>query len=271
MREVTPHVFLIGRSQFDRDEVQRWLTYIGADEYELEYGVTAGEQLVQLCGKRCYMSFQSGLNPNITRIRKDMAEFIENILKVGHGSVLEHAVYNFAIEHVSRVFTAEMNRHRAGWAISEGSLRFIRFTDIPFWRPNSLRPHASDSPQIKEKKNISWEAFKSVIAKVEEQYGNLREIWDSELSPTSKDFHAKKHITSMMRRIVPLGVATGGVWSGNLRALRHVFTMRCAPAAEEEILEVACLMLEKMMEAEPLFFKDFDKVNGFWTPKYWKV
>ena len=69
----------------------------------------------------------------------------------------------------------------------------------------------------------------------------------------------------MLRRIVPMGVATGGVWSFNLRALRHVFTMRCSPAAEEEILLVASMMFDKMVETEPLFFKDFYKEEGFWV------
>lgn len=272
MREVTPHIFLIGKTVPDKEEIRRWLDYIGADQYQIELNVTSGEQLVQLCGKRCYMSFQPGLNPNVTRIRTDMVEFIDNILKVGHGSVLEHAYYNFAIESVSRVFTAEMNRHRAGMAISEGSMRFIRFTDIPFWKPNSLRVHASDTENISSKKIASWAVFKTAIEYAEKQYQLLTDIWGPELSPLSKDFHMKKHITSMMRRIIPIGVATGGIWTGNLRALRHIFTMRCAPVAEEEILEVGCLLLEKMMKTEPTFFKDFKKdADGFWRPQYMKV
>lgn len=272
MREVTPHVFLIGKTVPQKDEIRAWLDYVGATEYVIEMDVTTGEQLVQLCGKRCYMSFQPGLNPNVTRIRTDMSEFIDNILKVGHGSVLEHAVYNFAIESVSRVFTAEMNRHRAGMAISEGSMRFIRFTDIPFWRPNSLRVNEADPFVINQKRELSWQIFKDAIGYAEIKYGQLVEVWKDELSPTSKDFSMKKHITSMMRRIIPIGVATGGIWTGNLRALRHIFTMRCSPAAEEEILEVACLLLERMMKTEPTFFKDFVKdAEGFWRPQYQKV
>ena len=270
MRLVEPKVFLIGKSTLDRDVARKWLDHIGADQYRLEEDVSGGESLVQLAGKRCYMSFQPHLNPNVTRVRIDMASFIENILKVGHGSVIEHAVYNFAIEGVSRVFTSEMNRHRAGMAISEGSMRFIRFTDIPFWQPTSLQINDGDTEPIKERKRITWEVFKDVIAKVENSYRLLEELWADELAPTSP-FKEKKHLTSMFRRIVPMGVATGGVWSGNLRALRHIFTMRCDESAEEEILFVACRMLEKMIEEEPLFFQDFHLVDGYWQPKYRKV
>lgn len=270
MREVDIKVFLVSKPQPQEMNVRRWLDAIGADKFDVDKYATSGELLVQLAGKRCYMSFQPGLNPNIARVRKDMAEFIENILKVGHGSVIEHANYTFAVENVSRVFTGEMNRHRAGMAISEGSMRFIRFTDIPFWKPTSLQVHDTDSDAIKIKKQLTWEIFGNVLAEVEGAYRDLERIWKDELAPTST-FAQKKQLTSMFRRIVPMGVATGGVWTGNLRALRHIFTMRCAPAAEEEILLVASLMLEEMIKAEPLFFADFEKVNEYWQPKYWKV
>lgn len=270
MRVVSPRVFLLEKPEVQVHAAREWLDHIGAHEFEINASATGGESLVQLAGKRCYMSFQPGLNPNIERVRTDMAEFIENILKVGHGSVIEHANYTFAIENVSRVFTGEMNRHRAGMAISEGSMRFIRFTDIPFWKPTSLCINDDDPEPIKERKRITWEVFKEVIGKVEQSYKLLEELWATELSPTSS-FKEKKHLTSMFRRIVPMGVATGGVWTGNLRALRHIFTMRCAPAAEEEILLVASMMLDTMIEAEPLFFADFEKVNGYWQPKYRKV
>ncbi len=272
MREVTPKVFLIGKSQIDTDQCREWLDHIGATEFPVTgQGNPFGETLVQLCGKRCYMSFSTKLNPNLSRVRTDMADFIENILKVGHGSVLEHAVYNFALEGVSRVFTAEMNRHRAGMAISEGSLRFIRFDDIPFWMPTSLQEAASDPAEIRDKKEVSRMGIKAVLANIEAGYKALCKIWADELAPESK-FKDKKAITSMLRRIIPLGVATGGVWSGNLRALRHIFAMRCSPEAEEEILLVASLMLKAMIQAEPLFFGDFHcDENGFWKPKYAKV
>ena len=228
-----------------------------------------GAHLVKLCAKRCYMSFEVGLNPNITRVRRDLAEFITNILEIKHGSVLEHVVYSFALEGVSRVFTAEMNRHRAGTAISEGSMRYIAFDDIPFWIPLSIQNVEGESPHIRLAKERSREVFIKTFEQAQENYAQLLKIWN--YREEVKAFSQKKKLTSMFRRIIPIGVATGGVWSGNLRALRHIFTMRCSPAAEEEICLVAGLMLKKMMESEPLIFGDFHLVNGYWTPKYIKV
>lgn len=274
MRTVEPQVYLIASSMVDQNAANQWLQSKGVSpegrEQVIDLAPTNAASLVTMCGKRCYMSFEPLLNPNVQRVRTDMAEFIDNILKVGHGSVLEHASFTFALENVSRVFTAEMNRHRAGCAISEGSMRYIRFDDIPYWVPTSIRDADGDSKELQLKKTKTRIIMADVFDYVEDMYEMLQEIWADELAPESK-FASKKQITSMMRRIIPIGVATGGVWTLNLRALRHVFTMRCSPAAEEEILLVASMMLECMIESQPEFFKDFHKENGYWKPKYNKV
>jgi thymidylate synthase (FAD) len=299
--QVPIEVFRIGHTVVDKDEVQRWMDHIGASEFEIpdDEEITNPALLIALAGKRCYMSFQAGLNKNVTRIRKDFVDYFDNILASGHGSVLEHSVYNFAIEGVSRIFTAEMNRHRAGWAISEGSLRFIRFNEnIPYWEPDSIRgadalmgghaeliqtadpdelldwlQHAGPRQlqTLEHKQHASRLLFVRAFAGQEQMYACLEAIWAAELAPESK-FANKKQITSMMRRIVGLGVATGGVWSGNIRALRHVFAMRASAAAEEEMLHVFSRVIKVMAEKEPLLFGDFYVDDtGYWRPKYVKV
>lgn len=313
--QVPIEVFRIGHTVVDKDEVARWMQFIGADEFVIpeDEEVSNPALLIALAGKRCYMSFQKSLNKNLTRIRENWVEYFDNILKSGHGSVLEHSVYNFAIENVSRVFTAEMNRHRAGWAISEGSLRFIRFGEnIPYWEPTSIQGpndvcidvlgekadtcvmsmmiaseldrdehnssffatelnNVSKEQVLNAKRELSREVFRRAFGAQETAYRVLESIWADELSPESK-FKGKKEITSMMRRIIGLGVATGGVWSGNIRALRHVFTMRASAAAEEEMLHVFSRLAKVMVEKEPLLLGDFKQTDeGYWVPDYVKV
>jgi flavin-dependent thymidylate synthase len=185
-------------------------------------------------------------------------------------SVLEHVTYNFALENVSRVFSAEMNRHRAGVSISERSLRYVRFNDIAYWIPESIKDQEEDVVDTINKKTMTRSIFNQVFRFVEQKYKQLEEIWDIDNLP---DFHSKKQLTSMFRRIIPMGVATGGVWSGNIRALRHIFEMRCSPAAEEEIAIVCAKMLQIMIKEEPLLFKDFyfDEEEKHWKCKYSKV
>lgn len=296
--KVPIEIFCIGRTQVDRDEVQKWLAFLGVRDFTIpeEGTISNPALLIALAAKRCYKSFDTTLNPNISKIRKDWGEYLDNVLASGHGSVLEHAVYNFAIENVSRVFTGEMNRHRAGWAISEGSMRFIRFGEsVPYWEPDSIKGPDCLGPTdeydltnhylweliddfeigtydtVDKKKHATRLLFERSFIGQRDLYKCLELIWGDELSPTSK-FSEKKNITSMMRRIIGMGVATGGVWSGNMRALRHVMTMRCEPAAEEEILHVFSRIVVMMKEKEPLLVGDFEKDDkGYWRPKYKKV
>lgn len=305
MSRIVPiEIFNIAKTAVEPKEVLRWLSHLGAEEYanslyDEETGiytqdVTDPALLIALAAKRCYMSFEAGLNPNVTKVRSDFVAYIDNILKSGHGSVLEHSTYTFAIEGVSRVFTGEMNRHRAGVGISEGSMRFIRFTDIPYWLPTSIRTteeedalfeegfkvtsettdaqieEASLREKFIEKKKRSQWLFTKAFKEAEENYVHLMEIWGEELAPDSP-FKDKKNVTSMMRRVVPMGVATGGVWTMNIRSVRHVMAMRASPAAEEEILHVFSRIVKVMIESEPMLCGDFHQVDGFWAPKYPKV
>lgn len=271
-KQVPIKIFNIARMAVDREETRRWLDYIGAENFEIppEETISDPALLVALAAKRCYMSFEPGLNPNITKVRQDLVEYLDNILQQRHGSVIEHAVYSFAIEGVSRVFTAEMNRHRAGWAISEGSLRFIRFDkDIPFWMPTSLTEKPGDDADLANRKARSRSTFMKAFAHQEQCYAELLDIWG--MDEDNKNFAYKKKVTSCLRRIVGMGVATGGVWTGNLRAVRHVVAMRAEPAAEEEIYYVFCRIAEMMIEREPALFGDFSFENAAWRPKNWKV
>ena len=95
-------------------------------------------------------------------------------------------------------------------------------------------------------------------------------IWEEELAPTST-FHAKKVLTSAFRRGVGMGIATGGVWSLNLRALRHVIALRTDAGAEEEIVHVFKKVGRIMIARVPELFGDFKEINGSFVPEYWKV
>lgn len=273
-RQVNIEIFNIARTTVDRAEVQRWLNYLEANEYVIptEDTISNPALLIALAAKRCYKSFEPGLNPNVTKVRKDMVAYFDNVLESGHGSVLEHAVYSFAIEGVSRVFTEEMVRHRAGWGMSLGSLRYIRFSDeLPFWMPTSLQPDAADDADLARRKTESRQIFMEAFAHQEQLYGRLLDIWD--MHEGHHNFHYKKKVTSCLRRIIGMGVATGGVWTGNLRALRHVIALRAnSEAAEEEIYHVFSRIAEYMREQEPLLFGDFSlDQQKSWVPRFPKV
>jgi thymidylate synthase (FAD) len=211
--------------------------------------------LVHFSGN-CYRSWKEGLNPNVSRIRKDQAEYFINILRSGHGSVLEHSNYSFILWDVSRVLTHEIVRHRAGSAFSQESLRFVRIDDIGFRIPPALEPLR---PKII-----------SILETLEEFQISAAE--DLGINEEGIPFHQKKEITSAMRRLAPDGISTMIIWTANVRTLRHVIQARTDPGAEEELRLVFNKIGNIMLQEAPLLFGDFTVTeDGAWVSDYKKV
>src|SRR5213082_2947479 len=70
--------------------------------------------------------------------KRHTREYLENIKKQGHGSVLEHANYSILIEGVSRSLTHELVRHRAGFAYSQLSQRYVDESEASFVIPPAI-------------------------------------------------------------------------------------------------------------------------------------
>jgi thymidylate synthase (FAD) len=263
MRETTPAVFLVARPSVNVDGMRGYLEDVGGASWlerrlaESEGSLlNDGELLVEFGGRVCYRSWEPGLNPNVTRVRTDRSEYLANILRSLHGSVLEHANYSFAFRKVSRVFTHELVRHRAGSAFSQESLRYVRLTDLGFRVPPALEP-------IREQ-------VLHLVEQLEEfQVSAAKELGiDEEGVP----FHIKKEITSALRRLAPIGLSTDIIWTANVRTLRHVIEMRTAPGAEEELRLVFDQVAEMMCREAPELFQDFARQDdGSWVPEHRKV
>ena len=261
LRETSPEVFLIARPSIDLEAMRGYLASVGGEAWLERRTAESGapnpaEHLVEFCGRVCYRSWEPGLNPNVTRVRTDRAEYLANLVASQHGSVLEHASFTFALRNVSRVFTHELVRHRAGSAFSQESLRYVRLTDIGLRVPPALEPVREQVVSLVEQ----LEEFQVAAA---EALGV-----DDEGVP----FHVKKEVTSALRRLAPLGLSTDIVWTANLRTLRHVIEMRTAPGAEEELRVVFDRIARVMREEAPLLFADFERLDdGTWRPQHRKV
>lgn len=260
MKETTPQIELIARPSVDLDALERYLKTVGGDSWlqmrrEQDEGVNDGQLLVEAAGRACYRSWTEGLNPNVTKVRRDQKDYFLNILRSGHGSVLEHANYSFIIWDVSRVFTHELVRHRAGSAFSQESLRFVRIKDLPFRIPESLEPLRTNIVSILE----TLEEFQISAA---EHFG---------LDEQGVNFHTKKEITSALRRLAPEGMSTMIIWTANIRTLRHVIQARTDPGAEEELRIVFNKIGELMRQEAPLLFGDYVVEGGAWVTDYRKV
>jgi thymidylate synthase (FAD) len=262
MHETEPSVFLVARPAIDLEGMRGYLDDVGGTSWldmrvgEIDHDINPGQGIVEFAGRVCYRSWEPGLNPNVSRIRTDQREYFANLLRSFHGSVLEHANYSFAMRKVSRVFTHELVRHRAGSAFSQESLRYVRLTDIGFRVPPALEPVRDQVISLVEQ----LEEFQVTAA---ETLGI-----DDEGVP----FQVKKEITSALRRLAPIGLSTDIVWTANVRTLRHVIEMRTAPGAEEELRLVFDKVARLMRDEAPDLFQDFERQDdGSWVPQYRKV
>lgn len=249
MEFVEPKVFLVGETRIIEDGLKDYLAHVGVPDWSTD-APSDSERLCEVMGRLCYRSFEPGLNPNVTRIRQGSATYLGNILAVGHGSVLEHPVLNFVFADVSRVFTHELVRHRAGSAMSQESLRFVRLDRLSAWTPT----HIKESEE-------GMAIYSDTLKKLEEVQLQLAEIYNIE---DEKKFAIKKKLTSAFRRIAPIGVATTIGWSCNFRTLRHVLEMRTDPSAEEEIRLVFGKVYEIVSKRYPNLFGDYvaEDVDG---------
>jgi thymidylate synthase (FAD) len=262
VHETTPKVFLIARPSVDIDGMRGYLAEVGGESWlerrveEADGTARDSELLVEFAGRACYRSWEPGLNPNVTKVRTDQREYFANILGSAHGSVLEHANWSFALRDVSRTFTHELVRHRAGSAFSQESLRYVRLTDVGFRVPPALEPMR--------------EQVLSIVEQLEELQASAAQALG--MNEEGVPFHVKKEVTSALRRLAPMGLSTDIVWTANARTLRHVIEMRTGEGAEEELRLVFDTVGQVMQAEAPGLFQDFTRrENGAWVPEHRKV
>lgn len=240
MERIDPQVFHIASTRVNTFELEGLLEAVGAGAWSSDSPRDGAETLIEVAGRMCYRSFEPGLNPNVTKVREGNERYINNILKQQHGSVLEHASDTFAIVNCSRVFTHEIVRHRL-CAFSQESLRYVRLTDLKGWIPTSLLST-----------NNYMEAFEGTFAMLEEVQKQLAADLDLDNQP----FNQKKKLTSAMRRLAPIGLATSIIVTTNHRNWRHMIAMRTSEHAEEEIRLIMAEIAQILQMRYPNIYQD---------------
>ena len=109
-------VFKLSSPQFD---TQAFLDFLRLEQeaWNRTPCATGSEELVEVAGRICYMSFGE------KQSRRSNREYIQNLIAQGHESVLEHVSWTFLIVGVSRAFTHQLVRHRIGFSFSQLSMK----------------------------------------------------------------------------------------------------------------------------------------------------
>ena len=246
MKLVTPQAFIIGETKIDTEGLQTMLEAIGVPEWHTD-GESDSEVIVEAAGKLCYMSFDTALNKNLTKTggRNNYDYIQEGIIATGHGSVLEHVAVNVVFVNVSRVFTHELVRHRAGAAYSQTSGRYVRTDELSFWMPQVIR------------ENIELAGlFEEAIIHQEQIIKRMEEVSGINRMKSKEDFEKKKQLTSAFRRIIGNGVANNIMATYNHRALRHLCSIRTSRHAEEEIRIGFNELFNQLADRYPAIYAD---------------
>lgn len=241
-----PHVYLVTRPSVDWPMVNEFLEAEGlppavsgslrADDFD-------SEAIVEIAARLCYMSFAKG--------RRDIQDFINNLLSSGDGSVFEHVNYGFVFTGISRSLSHELVRHRAGFAYSQRSQRYVDESEPGFVVPPSILIQGMES-----------QAYRSFVIMCESAKNNYTALVSTfeelGVKPTTE---RRKKIRQAARAVLPNATETKMLVTANVRAWRHFIEQRGSAFADLEIRRLAICVLKILQDESPLLFGDFDIIQ----------
>ena len=205
-------------------------------------------QLCKTAGQLCYASFGPRRTTN-----DNAAAYFERLTSAGHGSVLEHASFSFLLYGISRSVTHELVRHRAGAGFSQISQRYVSGSVLRF----------VERPEYQEDKDLH-RLFEDRAERAATEYETMaEELLDRQedgAAMLSADYKtdARKKVQQTARSLLPNETEAPMVFTGNVRALRHIIEMRADAHAESEIRALALRLFLCLHRSDPILFGDYE-------------
>ncbi len=159
----------------------------------------------------------------------DPAKMLRHVMGMGHHSVIEHAVFTFSVEGVSRALTHQLVRHRIA-SFSQQSQRYVRLSEPTYVVPETVKRDPEAMKVYEETMDGIWDSYSKLIG----------------MGIPAED----------ARYVLPNGCTTNITITMNARELLHFFSMRCCNRAQWEIREMADEMLRLCKEVSPVIFSD---------------
>ena len=159
----------------------------------------------------------------------DPAKMLRHVIGMGHHSVIEHAVFTFSVEGVSRALTHQLVRHRIA-SFSQQSQRYVRLSEPTYVVPETVKRDPEAMKVYEETMDGIWDSYSKLIG----------------MGIPAED----------ARYVLPNGCTTNISITMNARELLHFFSMRCCNRAQWEIREMADEMLRLCKEVSPVIFSD---------------
>lgn len=233
---------------------------------------THGEIMPELAGRFCYRSFERG---------RSTEDYNNNILAEAHGNVTEHTYFNLIITGVSRSLSHELVRHRVGFTPSQESQRFVNADDINFVMPPAMMYFLKGDTDCGEAQEwleenerdladyVKWQSWfqmeiKDAIARGEIAIDADIRSQDIPMGDMQRKQYTRvaKRANEAARSRLPNDCETRLMWTGNIRAFRHIIETRGAEPADLEIRRLAVIMAKALKELAPTLFADVQILPG---------
>jgi thymidylate synthase (FAD) len=180
--------------------------------------------------------------------------FLNMLMDLGHESPIEHVVFTFGVEGISRVLTHQLVRHRIGCSYSQQSQRYVKLDQFEYIIP----PAIEKIPAAKEKFIKAMEEDQRVYNELvellmEEHY--KRYVSEGKAEKQARSM-AEKTAIEDARYVFPNACETKIVFTMSARALMNFLRQRCCNRAQWEIREMAEEMLKQLKAVAPTLFKN---------------
>ncbi len=208
------------------------------------------ERVVAAAAKLCYSDaavdeLLSGLDEEKSR------RFVEMLASLGHESPLEHAVFTFGIEGVSRALLAQITRHRIA-SFSVQSQRYVRLADFDYVVPPEVAADEGALALFHEEMNRQAGRYCETAALLEK--GHYARFVAEGLDEKEAKRKAEKLANEDARFLLPNACATKMMVTMNARSLLNFFRLRCCERAQWEIHRLADEMLRLVVAVAPALF-----------------
>jgi thymidylate synthase (FAD) len=177
------------------------------------------------------------------------AAYLGHIKESGHGSVLEHAVWNLLFTGISRTLTHELIRHRAGLGFSQLSQRYVDESVAEYVEPDVI---AAD-PELHA-------IFQEAVGHAHQSYVRLAALLAERMKDELDRTARRKAARQAARSVLPNATETKIFVTANARAIRNVLEQRGSRHAEPEIRKLANKLLDVMQREAPNLFSDYERV-----------
>jgi thymidylate synthase (FAD) len=203
------------------------------------------ETVVAAAAKGCYSSKSS--DALWMDIEEDMdgpgvGAYLGGVIKSGHTSTIEHAVFTFSIEGISRACSHQLVRHRIA-SFSQQSQRYVEFgfggntVDDMFVTP----PHIEANVALKEK-------YRALLLEAINGYYDV-------VDALKAAGRTQEQANEDARFLLPNAAKTNLTVTMNSRSLFNFFNLRMCHRAQWEIQELAVKMFELCYVQAPNIFK----------------